>query len=139
MGTFDKFRRTMSNVSGRTGRRAKALDDLNDWAATVQSFLTSFDLYGANDLGSLLEKTGDAKFELVGISYNGRGLLNQVRQFRDTGAPDLMNDIIDGAESVRRYLISPKLQEPHLIRAVLNLRLNYEKYRSVLDQIEGEL
>ena len=126
---------TVNALTGKTGRQFKAMDAVNEWAATVQNFLTCYDIYGSEDLRTLLEKRGDAKFDLVGITYNGRPLMEAARAFKKTELPELVEVVVNGAEAVRRYLIDPELQESHLTQAVLNLRVDYERLQAEIDRI----
>ncbi len=138
MNAFDNVFRTVNILTGKTGRRNKALRAISEWATMIESFLTRFELDGPTELGTLLEKPGDAKFELVGITYNGRPIVSRARVFRGTGLPDLVAVIVNGAENIRRYLMDPVLQESNLTKAVLTLRADYERLRAALDQFADE-
>lgn len=126
---------TVNALTGKTGRQFKAMDKINEWAATVQAFLTNYDLYGAGELRTLLDKSGQAKFDLIGITHNGRPLVEQARAFKKTELPELVDVVVNGAEAIRRYLIDPRLQEAHLTQAVLNLRVDYERLQSEINRI----
>jgi hypothetical protein len=135
MPRMDDMRKTMDTLTGKRGRQNKAIDAAGEWVTTVQAFLTRYDLYGSSELGTLLEKPGDAKFDLVGITYNGRPLVGAARAFKKTELPELIEVVVNGAEAVRRYLINPALQETHLKQAVLNLRVDYERLQAEINRI----
>ena len=126
---------TMNALTGKTGRQIKALDTIVQWASAVQTFLTCYDLYGGNGLGTLLEKRGEAKVDLIGMAYNGRTLVDTAKAFKKTELPALVEVVITGVEAIRRYLIDPKLQEAHLNQAVLNLRVDYERLQAEINRI----
>jgi hypothetical protein len=129
---------TMNALTGKAGRQVKALQAVNDWAVTVQTFLTRYDLYGSEELKTLIEKQGDAKFDLVGITYNGRAMADTAKAFKKTELPELVEVVVNGAEAIRRYLINPSLQADHLKQAVLNLRVDYERLQAELNRIIAE-
>jgi hypothetical protein len=126
---------TVNALTGKTGRQIKAMEAIGEWAGTVQTFLTCYDLYGSSELGTLLDKPGDAKFDLVGITYNGRPLVETAKAFKKTDLPELVEVVVNGAEAIRRYLINPTLQEAHLTQAVLNLRVDYERLQSEINRV----
>lgn len=138
MDKMSNIFRTVNILTGKTGRRNKAFSAVSEWAATLHEFLTSFGLYGSAELGTLLDKPGNAKFELVSITYNGRPVVSQSKALKGTEIPDLVAVIVDEAESIRRYLLNPVLQEIHLKKAVLNLRVDYEKLQATLNQFDLE-
>lgn len=130
--------RTFNMITGKTGRRIRALAEISEWSNTVQSFLTQYDLYGSDELGTLLEKDGDAKFDLVGITYKGKPMQKLAKILKDTEIPDLVAILVAGAESIRRYLMNPELQAVPLRKATLNLRLDYEKLKSAINEFPEE-
>lgn len=134
MNVFNTIVRTMNLLTGRTGRRHKVLRAISDWAVTLQDFLTHFELYGSTELGTLLDKSGDAKFALVGITHNGRPIISRSKVLKGTDLPDLVAVIVNGAENIRRYLMDPVLQQNNLNKSILNLRVDYEKLQAALDQ-----
>ena len=126
---------TVNALTGKTGRQGKVLDAVREWAGAVQAFLTTYELYGNGNLDTLLEKRGEAKFDLVGITYNGRPLIDTAKAFKKTELPELVEVVVNGAEAVRRYLIDPALQESHLTQAALNLRVDYERLQAEINRI----
>ena len=126
---------TVDALTGKRGRQNKAIDAVSEWSAAVQTFLTRYDLYGSGELVTLLDKCGDAKFDLTGIIYNGREMVQTARAFKKTDLPELVEVVVNGAESIRRYLINPSLQESHLKQAVLNVRVDYERLQSEINRI----
>ncbi len=130
---------TVNALTGKTGRQLKAMEQISEWADTVQTFLTHYDLYGSGDLKTLLQKSGDAKFDLIGITYNGRPLLETAKVFKKTELPGMVEGVVNEADAIRRYLIDPTLQEKHLTQSVLKLRVEYERLMAEINHImDGE-
>ncbi len=134
MTQFDSVKKSFNLFTGKTGRQAKAFRALSDWSATVHKFLTTYDLYGSHSLDTLLAKVGQAKFELVGITYTGRSMIDQSKVFKGTNIPDNVEVIVGGAEALRRYLIDPELRNEALNKAVTDLRVDYENLREAMEK-----
>ena len=123
-------------VTGASGRHNKALRDIDEWAATVQKFLTTYDLYGNANFTVLLENVGNAKFDLTGLAYNGRPLVNEAKKIKGTDIADMLSDVITGIESLRRFLINPEMQSDNVNDSVDNLRVTYEKLQEAIDNTD---
>lgn len=123
-------------VTGASGRHNKALREVIDWAAAVQKFLTTFELYGNSNYSVLLDNVGNAKFDLTGIGYNGRPLVSVASKIKGADVSSMISDVINGVETLRRFLIHPDKQEEKVDDSVDNLRLAYEKLRDTLDSLE---
>ena len=134
MTQFDSVKKSFNLITGKTSRQSKIFRSLSDWAATVYRFLTTYDLYGSHSLDTLLSKVGQAKFELVGITYTGRSIINQAKIFKGTNIPENVEVITEGAEAIRRYLIDPELRHEALSQAVINLRVDYENLHEAMDK-----
>ena len=133
MGRFDNVLRKVNMVTGKTSRNLKSLDKISDWAASVQKFLDYYRIINDNPMGILLEKTGNAKFDLVGIIHNGRPVIDQARSLKGD-IQDLTISILENVESIRRYMIEPQLQEQHLVRTLKELVANQELLLSAIDK-----
>jgi hypothetical protein len=136
MSKESKARSFFNAFTGATGRHNKALRDICDWAETVLQFLNNYDLYDGQSLERLLAEPGDAKFDLTGLAYNGRPLVKQAADIRETDITPMVQQMISSLEGIRRYLINPKLQEQRLQDAADNLVASYEKLREALSQTE---
>jgi len=123
-------------VTGASGRHNKALREVIDWAAAVQKFLTTFELYGNSNYSVLLDNVGNAKFDLTGIGYNGRPLVSVASKIKGADVSSMISDVINGVETLRRFLIHPDKQEEKVDDSVDNLRVAYEKLRDTLDSLE---
>jgi len=123
-------------LTGASGRHNKALRVISDWLATVQKFLTGYSLYGNYDLDTLLQKRGDAKFDLTNMAYNGRPLVATAKNIKGADLTPLMQDIITYIEEIRRYLIDPSLQGDKIRESALNLRGTFEKLQDALSSVE---
>jgi hypothetical protein len=123
-------------VTGVSGRHNKALREVDEWAATVQKFLTTYDLYGNSSYDVLLENVGTAKFDLTGIAYNGRPLIDTAKKIKGTDMPSLISEVITCVENLRRFLIHPDNQEEKVDSSVDNLRAAYEKIKEAISQLE---
>lgn len=123
-------------VTGASGRHNKALREVAEWADSVQKFLTRYDLYGNSSYGVLMENVGSAKFDLTGIAYNGRPLINTARKIKGADMPSIVTDVITGVDNLRRFLIHPDKQEEKVDDSVDFLRIAYEKLRDTISQLD---
>jgi len=133
MGRFDNIKRRVNDLTGTASRKNYKLRDISDWLVLVSAFLQTYDLSVEKPLGNLLENTGNAKFDLIGIIHNGRPMINKASEFKNFDMPELINNIIEKADAIRRYLINPKLQEEHLIRTLGEFRENYNKLQTIIE------
>ena len=132
--SLEPVKKTFNMLTGKTTRQARAYRAISEWSETVHKFLTTYDLYGSHRLNTLIDKIGNAKFDLVGISHNGRPLVAQAKAFKGTSIPDNVEVILAGADSIRRYLIDPDLRQDHLSKAIVDLRVDYENLRESLER-----
>jgi hypothetical protein len=123
-------------VTGASGRHNKALRDVNDWAATVQKFLNTYELYGSSSYTALLDNVGSAKFDLTGIAYNGRPVIDIAKKIKGADMPAIITDVINSLENLRRFLIHPDKQEEKVDDSVDNLRTSYEKLQDTISHID---
>jgi len=123
-------------VTGASGRHNKALREVNDWAATVQKFLNTYELYGNTSYIKLLDTVGSAKFDLTGIAYNGRPIIETSRKIKGADVSTMVSEVITGVEILRRYLIHPDKQEEKVDDSVDSLRASYEKLQDTLSQMD---
>ena len=123
-------------VTGASSRHNKALRDVGDWAATVQKFLMTYDLYGNASFTVLLENVGNAKFDLTGLAYNGRPLINAAAKIKGSEISDLITGVITGIENLRRFLINPEMQTDKVNDSVYYLRVAYEKLQETINNTD---
>ena len=123
-------------VTGASGRHNKALRDVNDWAATVQKFLNTYEIFGSSSYTMLLDNVGSAKFDLTGIAYNGRPVIDIAKKIKGADVPQMITDVIASVENLRRFLIHPDKQEEKVDDSVDNLRTSYEKLQETISQID---
>lgn len=137
MGQLDGVVRKINALTGRTARQNRKLQVISEWLETVTRFMEAYSLLGQEPLGTLLLKTGNAKFDLVGIIHNGRPVVNESKTLKESQFYDLIVAIVEGAESTRRYLIKPELQQEHLIRTIMELRDNHDKLQASIDGFDA--
>jgi hypothetical protein len=121
---------------GINARHNRVLDEVKDWTKTVARFLAKYGLDESDGTDKLLEESGDVKFELTEIVYKGRPLVSRADKLRDKAVLLMVAEIIEYAESLRRYLISPALQRERLDQAAIDLRSSLETLKKTLAGIE---
>ena len=136
MGKKEAISGMFNMVTGASGRHNKALREVNDWAATVQKFLNTYELYGSSSYTVLLDNVGSAKFDLTGIAYNGRPIIEIAKKIKGADVSQLITDVITGVENLRRLLIHPNKQEEKVDDSVDNLRVTYEKLQDTISHID---
>ena len=122
-------------VTGASGRHNKALHEVDDWAATVQKFLNTYELFGSPSYTLLMDNVGSAKFDLTGIAYNGRPVIDTARKIKGSDVSAMVSEIIAGVETLRRFLIHPDKQEEKVNDSVNSLRASYEKLKETISQM----
>ena len=135
MGQFDSVVRRVNKLTGRTSRHLKALNLVADWAESVQHFLEAYKLLDSESIEALLESPSKAKFDLVGVIYNGRPIPERSRSLGEI--PQFVSSIVEKAEAVRRYLIEPVLQEEHLVRTLGEIRSTQESLLKAIDEYDA--
>jgi hypothetical protein len=120
-------------LTGRSGRHNLALGDVTDWLATLHDFLAKYQLReSSSGLGSLLEKIGEAKFDLTTITYRARATSAIAGKVRGVRVAPLVADIVDNLEDIRRALINPSLGGEVLHTKVPALRESFEKLQEAI-------
>jgi hypothetical protein len=123
----------LNRLTGAAARHNRALDEVNEWSEKVGKFLGAFGLAkNKAGLGGLLENCGDAKFDLTGIAYSGRGLPARASDIKDKSVSPLVAAIVDNVENIRRYLMNPEFQSENLAKAVGDLRASFRKLHGIL-------
>jgi hypothetical protein len=134
---MNKMGSMFNRLTGAAARHNRALVDVKDWAATVEKFLVGYGLIDEDsDLGLLLGNGGDAKFDLTGIAYTGRGLTARSREVKDKRVAPLVAGIVKNVENIRRYLMNPTIQLERLTETVAVLRTFFQTLNATLAEIE---
>jgi hypothetical protein len=134
---MNKMGSMFNRLTGAAARHNRALVDVKDWAATVEKFLVGYGLIDEDsDLGLLLGNGGDAKFDLTGIAYTGRGLTARCREVKDKRVAPLVAGIVKNVENIRRYLMNPTIQLERLTETVAVLRTFFQTLNATLAEIE---
>ena len=128
--------KTVNLLTGKSSRHNKSLRNLYDWSATLQKFLSDYQLYGRADAGLLLENAGDAKFDLTSIAHNSRNLKSQVKNIKNSQITSLFEEVVVQIENMRRILINPSLRENKLHGVISDLKISFEKMHDTLSTIE---
>ena len=128
--------KTVNLLTGKSSRHNKSLRNLHDWSATVQKFLSDYQLYGRADAGLLLEDAGKAKFDLTALAYNSRNLKSQVKNIKNSQISSLFEEVVNQIETMRRTLINPALRESKLHGVVSEMKIAFEKMHDILSTIE---
>ena len=124
-------------LTGVAGRHNRSLVEVRDWLATLEKFLRTYGLWGEDaDLQGLLKSSGDAKFDLTGIAYKGRGMVARAREIMDGGVVEQVSGMLKNVEKIRRYLMNPALQAVNLLESFTALREYYQTLHEALENIE---
>jgi hypothetical protein len=130
------FWEILKRLAGVTARHNRALRAVNDWTGTVVQFFQKYQLSEDTGTDKLLANSGDAKFELTAIVHQGRLMADMAGKIRHKQVPRMIIEIVDSVESIRRYLINPKLQKDRLSRAIVVLRSSLEELQKLLAEVE---
>jgi len=137
MGQFDGLVRRLNTLTGKTARRNRKLRVVSEWVDTISHFLQTYGLQDEIQLEKLLDQPGNAKFDLVGITHNGRPLASEAGELKGTGIQELVAGIVERADAIRRYLIKPDLQEEHLVKTLGEFQEHYEKLQAAIDAYDA--
>jgi len=117
-------------------RHNRALRNIRDWAATVQKFLSEYQLYGNSNIDFLLENNRKANFDLIAMAHKGNVLIKPASKIRDAQVSPLLTKVVDEIENMRRAMMSPTLRNTRLPEVVSRLRVSFEKLQKELSAIE---
>jgi hypothetical protein len=123
-------------LTGRTLRHNRALRNTRDWAATIQEFLSEYQLGGDSNISFLLENARKADFDLVAIAHKGNLLIKPVSRIVDKQVVPRLIEVVNEIENMRRALMSPALRSARLPEVVSRLRVSFEKLQEKLSVIE---
>jgi len=130
------FKDRFNALTGKNQRHNKALHDLQEWLASVQKFLATYNLYGSSDYNKLLESVGDAKFDLTAIAYNARPIVDIARNFQNKEIPPLIVDLNTKIENLRRGMMKFSLSYKKIDQVVPELIASYEKLQETISNTE---
>jgi hypothetical protein len=137
MNWIKRFLNVLYHLTGVTGRRKRALRYANDWVEEISNFLKAHDQYENVDIDKFLEKIGDIKFEIVVLAHNGRNLMGKAGHLRDKPTSELITEMADNVNSIRRFLFSPTVQKERIRQALVNLKTSSEKLQKSLAEIKS--
>ncbi len=138
MKWIDSIVTAFNRITGITARRVKAQRSANDWLETVNQFIKTHAIEQDNvDMEKILGKSGDIKFELTTLTYSGRELLTQAGNLRNILAVELISEIVDTLDRIRRYMFSPALQKERLRQALLKLHSSAGELQKFLAEIKS--
>jgi len=123
-------------LTGRTRRHNRALRYIRDWAATVQKFLSEYQLYSDANIDFLLENNRKANFDLIAMTHKGNDLIKPASKIKDAQVVSLLTKAVDEIENMRRALMSSGLRGTRLPEVVSRLRVSFEKLQEKLSAIE---
>jgi hypothetical protein len=123
-------------LTGRSARHNRALRNIREWAATVQKFLTEYQLYGSPDVNVLLKNLSQAKFDLIDMSHKGHPLAMAAARISHARVSPLLIRVIDEVDNTRRAMMNPSLRVTTLPEVVSRLRISFEKLQEKLSEID---
>jgi hypothetical protein len=136
MGIFRIIINLLNWLTGRSKRHNRALRHIRDWAATVQKFLSEYQLYGNSNIDFLLENTRKANFDLIAMAHKGNVLIRPASKIRDTQVSPLLTKVVDEIENMRRALMNPTIRGISLPEVISRLCVSFEKLQDKLTAIE---
>jgi hypothetical protein len=123
-------------LTGRSLRHNRALRHVRDWAATVQKFLSEYQLYGNSNIDFLLGNSRKANFDLIAMAHKGNILIKPASKIRNTRVSPLLTEVVDEIENMRRALMNPDIRGTRLPEVISRLRISFEKLQEKLSAIE---
>jgi hypothetical protein len=135
VGIFRAFFDALNSLAGVSTRHNRALRDVKDWSATIQKFLSEYNLYGSPSLDTLLENIGKAKVDLTSIAYRAHPLIKATKHIKGKQVSPLITELVEAVESLRRALIHASKYDTNLGKDVLGLRTSFEKLQETLSDI----
>jgi hypothetical protein len=123
-------------LTGRTRRHNRALRNIRDWAATVQKFLSEYQLYGNSNIDFLLKNNREANFDLIAMAHKGNVLIKPASKIRDAQVSPLLTKVVDEIDNMRRALMNLTSRGTRLPEIVSRLRVSFEKLQEKLSAIE---
>jgi hypothetical protein len=136
MGKLRVIINILNFLTGRTMRHNRALRNIRDWAATVQKFLSEYQLYGNSNIDFLLENNRKANFDLIAMAHKGNVLIKPASKIRDAQVSPLLTKVVDEIENMRRAMMSPTLRNTRLPEVISRLRVSFEKLQENLSAIK---
>lgn len=135
MTRFRSVVNTVNLLTGATSRHNKALRGLHDWVDAVRDFLSVYRLYEQPG-AYMLEKSGDAKFDLTSMIYKARSLPVVVKNIKAEGLEDCFAEVTEALEVLRRVLMNQTLQASKLGESSSRLLESFEKLRDKLADVD---
>ena len=122
MKWIDSIITAFNRFTGINARRVKAQRNANDWLETVNQFIKAHAIERDNvDMEKILDKSGDIKFELTTLTYNGREMQGRAGNLMNNAAVELIAEMVDNLDRIRRYMFSPALQKERIRQALIKL------------------
>ena len=130
---MDKF----NSLTGRSGRRNRALRDVTDWAENIGEFLSRYNLQKeSTGFNSILENIGEVKFDLTTITYRTREIIKKAKNVEGTSLSPLMEEVLHDLEAIRRALINPALSSTAIRNLIPNLCESFARLQAAISVIE---
>ena len=137
MGKLTGFRDTLNSLTGINRRHNRALRDVTDWSATLQEFLSRYNLpEGSTNFDSIFENIGEVKIDLTTITYRTRDIIKTAKNLKGAMISPLIEEILRELEDIRRALINPDLGRAIINRLIPELHESFRKLRDAISEIE---
>ena len=136
MVKMGSFINALNILTGATARHNSALRAVNDWAVSVRKMITDYDLHGSSEYESLLQDSGNAKFDLTAISYNGKAVVKPAKSIRGQDFQQMVINNIEAVENLRRILIKPSLRKEKLDEVISELLTAHESLQDSLNNTD---
>ncbi len=124
-------------MAGISGRHNRALRDVMDWSATLQEFLSRYNLQeGSTNFSSIFENIGEAKFDLTTITYRTRDIIKRAENVKGAKIPPLIEGTLHNLENIRRALINSALGSEIMDGLISELHESLSKLQNAISDIE---
>ncbi len=121
--------------TGKNERHNHALSDIRDLSGAIEKFFAKYRLQeNSSDFRSIFENIGQARIDIVTITYQTRTRIKIAKDIKGKDLPPLLEEVHNDLEEVKKGIFNPRLGSVILGKAVFKL---YESFQKLLDALSG--
>ena len=133
--SLDKLINWFNWFTRKNQRHNRALHSIIDLLGYIEEFFAKYRLQEKGfDLRLILENIGQARIDVVAITYNTRTRIKIAKDIMSKDVPPLLEEVYNDLEEVKRALFIPKLGSIALGKRFRNL---HESFKKLLNAISG--